>query len=64
MFQGNLITKEFIKKLIRSDLKLYYSSPEMNEHLYLHYKSNLFKLIFKFASKALRKLKIQKNSLI
>lgn len=33
-----LITKDYIKKLLRSDFKLYYSTPYLNEILYLHYK--------------------------
>ena len=32
------ITKEFIKKLLRSDIKLYYTTPSLNDILYLHYK--------------------------
>lgn len=32
------ITKEFLKKLLRSDIKLYYSTPSLNDILYLHYK--------------------------
>lgn len=32
------ITKEFIKKLLRSDIKQYYCTPELNDILYLHYK--------------------------
>ena len=32
------ITKEFLKKLLRSDFKMYYSTPSLNDQLYLHYK--------------------------
>lgn len=32
------ISKEFLKKLLRSDMKLYYSTPELNDVLYLHFK--------------------------
>ena len=56
--EGNQITKEFLKKLLRSDLKVYFTSPEMNEHLYLHYKSNCF---LQTIQKVLAKLKIWKN---
>ncbi len=31
------ITQKFLKKLLRSDIKLYYSTPKLNETLYLHY---------------------------
>jgi len=34
----NRITKEFLKKLLRSDIKQYYCTPELNDILYLHYK--------------------------
>ena len=34
----NRITKEFIKKLLRSDMKQYYCTPSLNDILYLHYK--------------------------
>lgn len=34
----NRITKEFLKKLLRSDMKQYYCTPELNDILYLHYK--------------------------
>ena len=36
--ESKRITKDFLKKLLRSDFKLYYSTPELNDHLYLHYK--------------------------
>lgn len=32
------ITKEFLKSLLRSDIKLYYCTPTLNDILYLHYK--------------------------
>ena len=32
------ITKEFLKKLLRSDIKQYYCTPALNDILYLHYK--------------------------
>eukprot|EP00357_Protocruzia_adherens_P006339 CAMPEP_0114996624 /NCGR_PEP_ID=MMETSP0216-20121206/14429_1 /TAXON_ID=223996 /ORGANISM="Protocruzia adherens, Strain Boccale" /LENGTH=483 /DNA_ID=CAMNT_0002360879 /DNA_START=135 /DNA_END=1586 /DNA_ORIENTATION=+ len=32
------ITEKFIKKLLRSDHRTYYSTPELNDKLYLHYK--------------------------
>jgi dynein assembly factor 1 len=32
------ITKDFLKKLLRSDIKLYYCTPELNDILYLHFK--------------------------
>lgn len=32
------MTKEFLKKLLRSDIKLYYTTPYLNDILYLHYK--------------------------
>ena len=34
-----VITKEFLKKLCKSDFKQYYSTPYLNDVLYLHYKS-------------------------
>ena len=40
--EGNKITKEYLKKLLRSDIKMYYTTADMNEHLYLHYKSEIF----------------------
>ena len=33
-----VITKEFLKKLCKSDFKMYYSTPYLNDILYLHYK--------------------------
>lgn len=33
-----IITKAFLKKLCKSDFKQYYSTPELNDILYLHYK--------------------------
>lgn len=32
------ITKEFLKKLVKTDFKTYYSTPNLNDVLYLHYK--------------------------
>jgi len=32
------LTKEFLKKLLRKDFKIYYSTPYLNDCLYLHYK--------------------------
>ncbi len=32
------ITKEFLKKLVKTDFKTYYSTPHLNDILYLHYK--------------------------
>ncbi len=32
------ISKAFLKKLVRSDFRTYYSTPELNDILYLHYK--------------------------
>jgi dynein assembly factor 1 len=32
------ITPEFMKQLLRSDLKLYYMTPSLNDVLYLHFK--------------------------
>ena len=32
------LTKNFLKKFLRSDHKLYYSTPYLNDILYLHYK--------------------------
>jgi hypothetical protein len=32
------LTKEFLKKLLKSDFKFYYSTPYLNDCLYLHYK--------------------------
>lgn len=32
------LTKEFLKKLLRKEFKLYYSTPYLNDVLYLHYK--------------------------
>jgi len=32
------ITKEFLKKLVKSDFKQYYTTPYLNDVLYLHYK--------------------------
>lgn len=34
----NEISKAFLKKLVKSDFKSYYSTPELNDCLYLHYK--------------------------
>lgn len=33
-----ILTKEYLKKLLRSDLRLYYSTPYLNDIIYLHYK--------------------------
>lgn len=35
---NGVITKEFLKKLCKSDFKQYYSTPYLNDILYLHYK--------------------------
>ena len=35
---NGVITKAFLKKLCRTDFKQYYSTPELNDILYLHYK--------------------------
>ena len=32
------ITKEFLKKMLKSDFKYYYTTPYLNDCLYLHYK--------------------------
>lgn len=32
------ITKDFLKKLAKTDFKTYYSTPSLNDVLYLHYK--------------------------
>lgn len=34
-----VITKAFLKKLCKSDFKQYYTTPNLNDVLYLHYKS-------------------------
>ena len=33
-----VITKAFLKKLCKSDFKQYYTTPNLNDVLYLHYK--------------------------
>ena len=35
---NGVISKEFLKKLCRSDFRQYYSTPALNDILYLHYK--------------------------
>jgi dynein assembly factor 1 len=35
---NGVITKAFLKKLCKSDFKNYYSTPYLNDILYLHYK--------------------------
>jgi dynein assembly factor 1 len=35
---NGVITKEFLKKLCKTDFKNYYSTPSLNDILYLHYK--------------------------
>lgn len=35
---GGKISPEFLKKLVKSDFKTYYSTPYLNDVLYLHYK--------------------------
>jgi dynein assembly factor 1, axonemal len=37
-FEEKRITKEFLKKLLKSDFKFYYTTPYLNDCLYLHYK--------------------------
>jgi dynein assembly factor 1 len=32
------ITKEWLKKFLRKEFKLYYTTPSLNDCLYLHYK--------------------------
>lgn len=32
------LTKDFLKKLLRKDFKQYYSTPYLNDCIYLHYK--------------------------
>jgi dynein assembly factor 1 len=32
------LTKEFLKKLLKSDFRHYYTTPYLNDSLYLHYK--------------------------
>lgn len=57
--ESKKLSKEFLKKLLRSDFKLYYSTPSLNDQLYLHYKGILLfsKEIF-FFLKDLIKLRI------
>ena len=38
MNEGKRLTKDFLKKLLRKDFRLYYSTPYLNDCLYLHYK--------------------------
>ena len=33
-----VITKPFLKKLCKTDFRQYYSTPSLNDILYLHYK--------------------------
>lgn len=33
-----LMTQQFLKNLLRSDTRLYYNTPALNDILYLHYK--------------------------
>ncbi len=35
---NGVITKSFLKKLTKTDFKQYYSTPHLNDVLYLHYK--------------------------
>ena len=35
---NGVITKQFLKKLCKSDFRQYYSTPQLNDILYLHYK--------------------------
>ena len=35
---NGVISKEFLKKLCKTDFKNYYSTPYLNDILYLHYK--------------------------
>lgn len=37
--EENLITKEYLRKLIKKEFKTYYTIPYLNDNLYLHYKS-------------------------
>jgi len=32
------LTKEWLKKFLRKEHRLYYGTPELNDSLYLHYK--------------------------
>jgi dynein assembly factor 1 len=38
MAEEKRLTKDFLKKLLRKDFKLYYTTPYLNDCLYLHYK--------------------------
>ena len=38
MSEENRITKEWLKKFLKKEFKLYYSTPELNDCLYLHFK--------------------------
>ena len=38
MSEPNRLTKEWIKKFLRKEHRLYYTTPELNDCLYLHYK--------------------------
>ena len=38
MKSRNRITKDYLKKLLRSDIKLYYTTAHLNDILYLHFK--------------------------
>ena len=40
MTEEKRLTKEYLKKLLRSNFKLYYATANLNECLYLHYKGN------------------------
>jgi dynein assembly factor 1 len=35
---NGVISKAFLKKLCKTDFKTYYSTPYLNDILYLHYK--------------------------
>lgn len=48
MSEPKKITKEFLKKFLRSNFKLYYSTPSLNDCLYLHYKGKNKFLFFLF----------------
>jgi len=32
------LTKDFLKKLLKTDFKHYYTTPYLNDSLYIHYK--------------------------
>ncbi len=49
--QDKGLSKEYLKRLVRSDARTYYGTPSLNDHLFLHYKGlNVIRALEEFTA--------------